>query len=102
MTHTRTDDWQPRKVTLEELAQVISEQATRTYVVEHAGKSPVTGEDRWTVVEYVNGEATGGDHHWVRERYAERAAEMYRQDPTLHGKPASHLRMLGLRFDPDE
>jgi len=73
---------------------------THTYAIEQT-TSPVTGDPLWTVVEYVDGKPTGGDWHWVRERYAQRAMAMYQDDPSLHGKPASHLKMLGLVCESD-
>ena len=75
--------------------------STHTYVVGRVGDSLVTGDPLWTVVEYVDGRPTGGDWHWVRDRYAERAAEMYRRDPSLHGRPSNHLKMLGLVTESD-
>jgi hypothetical protein len=49
------------------------------------------GDELFTVVAYRDGQCLGGDHHWVRERYAERVKLIYEHWPSLHGRPSSHL-----------
>ena len=72
-----------------------------TFTVTPAGVSPVTDEPRWTVVQYVDGVTKGGDWHWARERYAHRAAAIYRAYPQLHGRPTSELPELLTETDED-
>lgn len=74
---------------------------TYTYDVRSVAPSDVTGDPLWTVVQYVDGQPKGGDHRWVRERYAFRAAALYATYPELHGQPSNVLREHGLRFDTD-
>ena len=72
-----------------------------TYKIEQTESNTVAGEPTWAVVEYVDGQARGADCHWVRERYAYRAAELYTRRPELHGRGSQALREAGLVFDPD-
>lgn len=74
---------------------------THTFVVERTELNNVTGDPAWTVVEYVDGVAKGGDWHWVRERFAHRAAALYRAYPQLHGRPTSELGELLFETDED-
>lgn len=48
-----------------------------TYEIVKLDHRSIAGDDLWTVVQYRYGVCTGGDHHWVRERYAERAKAVY-------------------------
>ena len=72
-----------------------------TFKVEQTESTTVAGEPTWAVVAYLDGEPLGADAHWVRERYAQRAAELYSRYPHLHGKGSEQLRAYGLTFDPD-
>lgn len=53
-------------------------QRTYSYDVVALDRPSVAGDNLFTVVETVDGVCRGGDHHWVRERYAHRAADLYR------------------------
>lgn len=90
------------------------------YEVVEVPTRSVAGDRLFTVVETVDGVCRGGDHHWVRQRYAERAAVVYRElvrpDSDLppgvrvchHGAPsdvvgAAYFALFGAAmFDPDE
>jgi hypothetical protein len=74
---------------------------THAFTVVQTGPSIVTGDPLWTVVQYTDSVAKGGDWHWVRERYAHRAAAIYRAYPQLHGRPTSELPELLFETDED-
>ena len=56
-----------------------------------------TGLPVWTVVQYVDGVAKGGDHHWLNEGMAYRAANAYVRGIAKHGDTETTvLRKLGV------
>ena len=52
-------------------------QRTYSYEVVALDRPSIAGDRLFTVVETVDGVCRGGDHHWVRERFATRAAAVY-------------------------
>ena len=59
--------------------------------------TPATGYKVWTVVQYVDGVAKGGDHHWLNEGMAYRAANAYVRGIAKHGDTETTvLRKLGV------
>lgn len=49
------------------------------------------GGDCYTVIETVDGQSMGGDHHWLLEINAQRAAETYRAGLCEHGATLSSM-----------
>lgn len=45
----------------------------------------------WTVVQWIDGEAKGGDHHWFAENFAQRAKMLYELDSSLFDLLPSEL-----------
>jgi hypothetical protein len=62
-----------------------------TFEVVKLDRRSIAGDELWTVVRTVDGQSKGGDHHWVRERFAARAMVLYERRPELHGARAGDL-----------
>lgn len=101
---------------LESILDLDDTSVTYTYAVEKGSSSNTPGgslypvrTDWWTVVQYADGVCKGGDHHWVRERFALRAMKLYQLAPKLHGEPSDrliaeyvHYHLGEKMFDTDE
>ena len=75
-------------------AQVVeSPKSLHSFEVVEVPKISVAGDKLYTVIHTFDGVVMGGDHHWVRKRYAERLLKLYEAKPHLHGKPESDLRV---------
>lgn len=74
---------------LEELVHFLAEcehvqphqPATRYEVIQ------VNGRQMWTVLKWEDDHCVGGDHHWLIEATAHRAADLYRRGAVDHGAP---------------
>lgn len=61
------------------------------FEVVDVGRSSIAGDKLFTVIHTFDGVVMGGDHHWVRERFADRAKALYEIHPEMHGDPSSKL-----------
>lgn len=76
------------------------------FEVHKVPKLSIAGDELWTVLAYkpvgnvaIGGfgfpahELVGGDHHWVREIFAQRAKRLYEDKPDFHGATEDTLRI---------
>ena len=68
---------------------------TYRYEVVELDRRSIAGDHLWTVIQHVDDVCKGGDHHWVRDRYAYRALTLYESGyHDLHGAPPGDLAQV--------